>query len=319
VVHIAIATVVYVYTHEDLALMSPTLAFDVMMHVVYCSVIDGILVLLSVDRASVRQWHWKVNTITLIFLLIMVFSDHKVKYLVCLLLPLVSLVFYWFREKRSIYLIGLAKYTKSGNEENYESISSERNVKYFVVTMLEVIYIWQGKMRGSLFFLSPLLFVLVDAVLNKLTNTSRTKFSDLYVSIFSASMDTGLWLSLFSVKFTSGIFVSLCSISAYLLYLHWFAMMNSNSVILETYAVINNPTRWALFGAYVLISQLFHPYQNHVLVVFANLLNNGCFIFMSYDILYKFAWYNNFLHAVRNIFCYSRPWRCLLRVSYVDK
>ena len=145
--------------------------FDFLMNLLYFTTIDATLVVLNVSRSGIRIWHWKINSVFAVSVIIFYFSDDKLMHYGLFLLVLIF-AYLKLENEKVVCKVGLSKYMKSSTSD-YHDISIKRNYKYVVLTLIEAALIYYHKV----FILSPLLFVIIDAVHNRLTQTPRTKLN----------------------------------------------------------------------------------------------------------------------------------------------
>ena len=252
--------------------------FDFLFSILYFTAIDATLGVLQLNRSGVRLWHWKINTVIASGLLILYFSNNiMVHSVMCLA------VFAWANRKlqceKAVSRVGLSKYIKNPSED-YCDISFARNYKYIVITLMEIFLV----SVGCISFVSPLLFVVGDAAHNRLTQTPRTKISDLYVSIFTASMDTGLWMALFNVENEQSFFMDLLAMVVYLLVVEVLVYFN-DALIKRCYEILNDKKRMLSFVIWTIIGCVAGPYKHRFATYTFNIAANMLFVYMSADIL----------------------------------
>ncbi|CAB9523996.1 expressed unknown protein [Seminavis robusta] len=282
--HTLIAYGTFSFSREKLSsyvTIESSYQFDIIINVLYMVAIDAVLSILQLDRNSIRQWHWKINTTLSVTLLIYQFGgDYKISSSVIFAL-LMAGIYYRFKDaNQTAYLVGLVKYLKGGDD--YNDITIGRNFKYFLLTVCEVIVIY----NGYFFFLSPLLFVIIDAVWNRVTGVPRTKISDYYVSVFTASMDTGLWVALLGVDTMPDMHWQM-ALGAFVIYhigLSVLLLVN-NSVIWQSFNLINNKYRYMSMLAFFLVSANAGSHGHRVFVFLFNLLSNVLFMYLSAPIV----------------------------------
>ena len=283
IIHTVIAIITFNHVKDDFSgsyQLSPDYFLDLILDILYLTVIDATLGVCQLSRSGVRIWHWKINTVIAVSLIIGYFSNAKFLHSVLLIIGMLYIYYRLGKAEKKVYKVGLSKYMKSSNDADYLDISIQRNAKYVLITIVEAVLIYSHKV----FFLSPLLFVIIDAVWNRVAAQPRTKLSDLYVSVCTASMDTGLWMALFNVPCASHISIDLLALMFYVIMIELLVALNDD-LVQQCYAILNNKTRWVLlmgwsFGS-VFIGQMKHQFAIYVV----NITTNMLFVYMASDLL----------------------------------
>eukprot|EP01084_Bolivina_argentea_P060046 109697_1 len=164
IIHTSIALVTHIYTEQDYGQSVGNIYMDFMMNILYFTVIDSTLCVFKINRSSVRIWHWKISTVIMVSSLILYFSNNKSIHFI-----LFSLLMAWAYKKlqteSKCFKVGLEKYVKKANSDYY-NITFIRNFKYVLITLAEIVAIYYH----YTYFFSPLLFVILDAILNRIIN-----------------------------------------------------------------------------------------------------------------------------------------------------
>ena len=278
ILHTAIAFLVFFHTRADFQLLQqlPSKTHDVMMQLIYYIVVDAAVTVFTVSRSGVRTWHWKVNMAIVIPCLIYFYaSPEQMPYYA--LMYVVSMIFVYIRLQREgeVYPVGLSKYIKGEGDLGYFDLSVDRNAKTLLIWAVEAMCIYHHKVN----YFIPLLFVLVDALWNRATS-HRTKLSDLYVSIFTASMDTGMWMGLFDTPATPDIVQDLCVLAAYLILVRVLVYVNGKQMQ-RVYDIIDSKYRYAALISFVLVLRLCGQYKHNFAAYAANLTTNLLVVWMA--------------------------------------
>ena len=279
ILHTAIALLVFFHTRADFQLLQqlPSRTHDIMMQLIYIIVIDATVAVFTVSRSGVRIWHWKVNTAVVAPCLIYFYaSPEQMPYYALMFVATMIFAYIRLQKEGDVFPVGLSKYIKGEGDSDYFDLTVDRNAKYLLIGAVEAMCIYHHKVN----YFSPLLFVLADAVWNRATNEPRTKLSDLYVSIFTASMDTGMWMGLFDTPASPDIVQDLCVLAAYMILVRILVYVNGKQVQ-RTHEIMDSKYRYAALISFVLVARLCGQYKHNFAVYAANITANMLFVWMS--------------------------------------
>lgn len=278
VIHSAIAYAVYSYSLPYCKKFAGDYYSEGLLTVLALLVIDGVLVLFKVNRDAVRAWHWKINSLVGLTALIVYASGNPVRDIALVMIPVYSFVYYRFYQEKQVARVGIEKYINS--DPDYDNLTVGRNIKYPLITLVEGYFIY----NGWIFFFSGFLFVMLDALWNRLSGIPRTKWSDFYVSIFTASMDTGLHAAIFNFPPIQRFGFDCWVVAGYIAFIHLFVSLQ-NRTIRDTYTVINDKERFMYLGLFLLGCFVTGPYKHVAIILGSNLTANMLFVYLSKDIV----------------------------------
>lgn len=300
VIHTLIAYYTYHYTKNVLQFTNsvtdengyPDLMMEVILNILYYVVIDATFVIFTVNRSGVRVWHWKISTVMLVSLLTYYFSSNLLLHgSICLILFIGA--YYRLTKEKMVVKVGLSKYVK-GNAD-YGDISFMRNIRYVLLTFAEFFLIYHHKMC----FLSPLIFVIIDAVVNRITGFKRTKLSDVYVSTFTAAMDTGLWMAVLAFKSRSDLGRDLLSLMLYIVLIRCLVFVNQNELLQNCYEIgINHRWRYLSLFLWCVFTHFIGESKHAFAIFILNITANMFIFYLSADIVYKFGSHTGLLYFI---------------------
>lgn len=281
IVHSLIAIVVHRHTSTDLSFVKGQHdKIDFALSLAYYTAVDATLAVCQLSRSGVRIWHWKINTVIVVGALIFCFSTNPAVHTTAFAAVLAFAYQRLAGAEKLVRRVGLSKYMKDATPD-YHDTSLRSNYKYVLLTATEAVLIY----RHCVFFLSPIIFVIVDALWNRFTAKPRTKLSDLYVSIFTASMDTGLWMSLFNIDSQQNLLVDTGALVFYLLLVRGLVAINRNTLLNDCWKILNNKSRHIFLLLWLLTSFAAGKHKHAFAAYSFNIAANMLFVYMSCDIL----------------------------------
>ena len=296
-IHTMIALTTYNHTKNstlgDFIKLERDVYFDLMVDILYCVVIDASFGILLFNRSGVRIWHWKINATITAILLIWYFSNNKLFHFIIFLIILSSVYYSLNKCEKAIYKVGLSKYLKKKEfDPDYYDVGISRNLQYVLVTLTEAFFIY----NHLLWFFSPLLFVVGDALVHRIAKRPRTKISDLYAPIFNLSQDTGLWMALFNAKSVHNIWVDISALIIYLIFVELIVfidtLVNTKNLLQQCQSILNNEKkRWISLVLWTLFSSLLTGEYKHVFSIYvSNIIANSMFMYLAADITLQVDW-----------------------------
>ena len=295
-IHCGIAWTTFSHTFSTLAdtfPVDPCPEFDFFFSILAGAAMDATLTALTLSRAAVREWHWKIALVVAMGAMIFYFTLSSTYTIVSSLVAFGGMLNYVYAKfnsssekgkAKAVVRIGIVdKYMKG--TPDYHDLSWRRNWKYFAITLCQATTIYYRKVT----FYSGFTFVVVDALWNRIAGESRTRFSDYYVSVFTAAMDTGVNMVLLGVPAsTESPHFTVAGLVFYLGLVEVLVRLN-NATIQKIYAMANNETRWFGFAMYLVVTTWIGRWKHAMVIGFFHVLANGLFMVVSAEVVPYFV------------------------------